>query len=231
MENRFVDGEILLIDKPYTWTSFNVVKKIEISLRKKFNLKKIKVGHAGTLDPLATGLLVICTGRKTKEIEKLQSSEKEYVATIEFGKTTPSYDLETEFNGAFPTQHITIELIKNILKNFLGEIDQVPPLYSAKFIDGHRAYKFARRGEDIKMNPNKVFIKEIEIIDFNNPQLVLRVVCGKGTYIRSLAYDIGVAVKSGAYLKALKRTISGNYNIKDAISVEEFQENLLSLQP
>ena len=119
MENRFVDGEILLIDKPYTWTSFNVVKKIEISLRKKFNLKKIKVGHAGTLDPLATGLLVICTGRKTKEIEKLQSSEKEYVATIEFGKTTPSYDLETEFNGAFPTQHITIELIKNILKNFL----------------------------------------------------------------------------------------------------------------
>ncbi len=231
MENLFVEGQIILIDKPLQWTSFNVVKKIEISLRKKYGLKKIKVGHAGTLDPLATGLLVICTGKKTKEIEHLQSSSKEYIATIEFGKTTPSFDLETSFNDEFPFEHITFEKIENALKGFLGEIDQVPPVYSAKMIDGHRAYKFARRGENIEMKPNKVTIKELEIIEFNNPVLIIRIVCSKGTYIRSFAYDIGKALGSGAYLKALKRTISGNYNIKDAKSIEEFQENLLSLQP
>jgi tRNA pseudouridine55 synthase len=231
MENQFVEGQIILIDKPLQWTSFNVVKKIEISLRKKYGLKKIKVGHAGTLDPLATGLLVICTGKKTKEIEQLQSSTKEYIATIEFGKTTPSFDLETSFNEEFSFEHITYEKIENALKGFLGEIDQVPPVYSAKMIDGHRAYKFARRGKNIEMKPNKVTIKELEIIEFNKPVLIIRIVCSKGTYIRSFAYDIGKALSSGAYLKALKRTISGNYNIKDAKSIEEFQENLLSLQP
>jgi tRNA pseudouridine55 synthase len=231
MGNRFEEGEIIIIDKPLTWTSFNVVKKIEILIRKKFGLKKLKVGHAGTLDPLATGILVICTGRKTKEITLLQDTEKEYVATIEFGKTTPSYDLETKFNGEFPASHITVELIKEKLKNFTGEINQVPPIYSAKFIDGKRAYKFARKGIEMELKPNKIFVNELEILSFRNPILEIRIACSKGTYIRSFANDIGKALQSGAYLKALKRTISGNYKIKDAISIEEFQENLLSLQP
>jgi tRNA pseudouridine55 synthase len=231
MATRFEEGEVIIIDKPLTWTSFNVVKKIEILIRKKFGLKKLKVGHAGTLDPLATGILVICTGRKTKEIISLQETEKEYVATIEFGKTTPSYDLETEFNGEFPTGHITIELINEKLKQFTGEIYQVPPIYSAKFIDGKRAYKFARKGIEMEMKPNKIFIKELEILTFENPILEIRIACSKGTYIRSFANDLGKSLQSGAYLKALKRTISGNYKIKDAISIEEFQENLLSLQP
>jgi tRNA pseudouridine55 synthase len=231
MGNRFEEGEIIVIDKPLTWTSFNVVKKIELAIRKKFGLKKIKVGHAGTLDPLATGLLIICTGKKTKEISLLQDTEKEYVATIEFGKTTPSFDLETEFNGEFPTSHLTFELINDHLKSFIGENDQVPPIYSAKFIDGKRAYKFARKGIEMEMKPNKIFIKELEIISFENPILVIRIACSKGTYIRSFAQDLGKSLQSGAYLKALKRTISGFYKIKDAISIEEFQENLLSLQP
>jgi tRNA pseudouridine55 synthase len=231
MGNRFEEGEIIIIDKPLTWTSFNVVKKIELLIRKHYGLKKLKVGHAGTLDPLATGILVICTGRKTKEISLLQDSEKEYVATIEFGKTTPSYDLETEFNGEFQTSHINVELINEKLNHFIGEIDQVPPIYSAKLIDGKRAYKFARKGIEMEMKPNKIFIKELEILSFENPMLKIRITCSKGTYIRSFANDIGKSLQSGAYLKALKRTISGNYKIKDAISIEEFQENLLSLQP
>jgi tRNA pseudouridine55 synthase len=231
MGNKFEEGEIIIIDKPLTWTSFNVVKKIEILIRKKFGLKKLKVGHAGTLDPLATGILVICTGRKTKEIISLQETEKEYVATIEFGKTTPSFDLETKFNGEFPTGHITTKLINEKLKEFTGEIYQVPPIYSAKFIDGKRAYKFARKGIEMEMKPNKIFIKELEILSFENPILEIRIACSKGTYIRSFANDLGKSLQGGAYLKALKRTISGNYKIKDAISIEEFQENLLSLQP
>jgi tRNA pseudouridine55 synthase len=231
MENKFVEGEIILIDKPLKWTSFNVVKKVEFIIRKKYALKKLKVGHAGTLDPLATGLLVLCTGKNTKKITALQESVKEYIATIEFGKTTPSYDLETEFDGEFPTAHITQNLIEEKLKLFVGEIDQIPPLYSAKFINGRRAYKFARKGIEMELKPNKVTLFEIEVLHFDAPELIVRIACSKGTYIRSFARDIGQAVGSGAYLKALKRTISGNYQIKDALTIEEFQELVLSLQP
>lgn len=231
MENKFVEGEIILIDKPLYWTSFNVVKRVGNIIKKRYNIKKLKVGHAGTLDPLATGLLVICTGRKTKEISTFQDSIKEYIASIEFGKTTPSYDLETKFDGVFPFDHIKIDLIKDKLKKFIGEISQVPPLYSAKFIDGRRAYKLARKGSNIVLQPNKVTIKELEIIEFTPPELVIRIVCSKGTYIRTLAYDIGKALNSGAYLKSLRRTISGMFQIKDALNIDEFQENLFSLQP
>jgi tRNA pseudouridine55 synthase len=231
MENKYVEGEIILIDKPFTWTSFNVVKKIHALILKHYKLDKLKVGHAGTLDPLATGLLVICTGKKTKDINYLQDSDKEYIATIEFGKTTPSFDLETKFDNEYPTSHITLDLLKEHLKTFIGEINQIPPLYSAKFVNGKRAYKIARKGIDMELKPNKVTIKEIEILEFDLPVLVVRILCGKGTYVRSFARDIGHAVNSGAYLKALKRTISGAYKIKDAQSIDEFQEKLFSLQP
>lgn len=231
MENKFVEGEVILIDKPLYWTSFNVVKRVGNIIKRRYSIKKLKVGHAGTLDPLATGLLVICTGRKTKEISAFQDSFKEYVASIEFGKTTPSYDLETKFNAEFPVDHIKIDLIKEKLKQFTGEIDQIPPLYSAKFIDGRRAYKLARKGSNIVLQPNKVTIKELEIIEFAPPVLVIRIVCSKGTYIRALAHDIGKALNSGAYLKSLRRTNSGMFQIKDALNIDEFQENLFSLQP
>ena len=228
---ELIEGSILIFDKPYTWTSFNVVSKVRFSITKSLKVKKLKVGHAGTLDPLATGLLVICTGKKTKEIEVLQASEKEYVATIEFGKTTPSFDLETQFDNEYPYAHVTKELIEEKLKVFLGEIDQVPPVFSAKFIDGKRAYEYARKGREVEMKSNRVTISELEIISYNQFELNLRIRCSKGTYIRSLAQDLGKAVGSGAYLKALRRTISGNYHVKDAFSLDKFQEVLLSLQP
>jgi tRNA pseudouridine55 synthase len=228
---NILDGAVILIDKPVTWTSFNVVKKVSLLLKKRYQLSSLKVGHAGTLDPLATGLLILCTGKKTKEIATLQECDKEYVAVIEFGKTTPSYDLETEYNGEFPISHITKELIEEKLKSFIGEIDQVPPLYSAKYVDGRRAYKIARKGIEMELKSNRVNIKELEILDFNSPVLTIRISCSKGTYIRSFANDIGLALNIGAHLKALKRTISGNYSIKDALSIDEFQEKLFSLQP
>lgn len=230
-EKELLDGSIILIDKPLTWTSFNVVNKVRFSIIKHFKLKKIKVGHAGTLDPLASGLLVICTGKKTKEVDQLQATDKEYVATIEFGKTTPSFDLETEFDASFECKHVTKELIEEKFKLFVGEIDQVPPLYSAKFINGKRAYELARKGKNVEMKPSKVTIKELEVVSYDFPVAIIRIVCSKGTYIRSFAHDLGKAVGSGAYLKGLRRTISGNYHVKDAISLEQFQENLLSLQP
>jgi tRNA pseudouridine55 synthase len=231
MENKFVEGEVILIDKPLHWTSFNVVKKIRQLIKNKYKLKDIKVGHAGTLDPLATGLLILCTGKKTKEINLIQDRDKEYIASIEFGKSTPSFDLETEFNGEYVTNHITSELIREKIKAFIGEIDQIPPLYSAKFVDGKRAYKFARKGVNMELKPSRVNIKELEILDFSESILTLRILCSKGTYIRSLANDLGAALNSGGYLKALRRTISGNYQIKDALTIDEFQEKLFSLQP
>jgi tRNA pseudouridine55 synthase len=231
MENKFVEGEVILIDKPLHWTSFNVVKKIRQLIKNKYKLKDIKVGHAGTLDPLATGLLILCTGKKTKEINLIQDRDKEYIAAIEFGKSTPSFDLETEFNGEYLTNHITTELIQEKIKAFVGEIDQIPPLYSAKFVDGKRAYKFARKGVIMELKPSRVNIKELEILDFSQSILTLRILCSKGTYIRSLANDLGVALNSGGYLKALRRTVSGNYQIKDAVTIDEFQEKLFSLQP
>lgn len=230
-KEEFIEGSILLIDKPLDWTSFNVVNKIRSLITRHYNLKKIKVGHAGTLDPLATGLLIICTGKKTKDIEKIQATEKEYIATIEFGKTTPSYDLETSFDKEYPHDHINRELIEEKLKLFLGEIDQIPPLFSAKMVDGKRAYKLARKGSDLELKPSKITISELEIISYDHPVMVIRIRCSKGTYIRSFAHDIGKAVNSGAYLKGLRRTISGDYHVKDAQSIDEFRENLLSLQP
>ena len=231
VNNKFIEGQVLIIDKPLSWTSFNVVKKVELLIRKHFQLKKIKVGHAGTLDPLATGLLIVCTGKMTKQIDKIQSGVKEYLATIEFGKTTPSYDLETQFDAEFPTDHINKELIIERMKIFIGEIDQIPPLFSAKSIDGKRAYTFARKGVDMELKSNKVTISDLEIIEYNHPEIRIRIRCSKGTYIRSFAHDLGKVLNSGAYLKALRRTISGDYQIKDAITIDEFQKNLLSLQP
>jgi tRNA pseudouridine55 synthase len=231
MENKFIEGEIILIDKPLRWTSFNVVKKIGNLIKKRYQLGSIKVGHAGTLDPLATGLLIICTGKKTKEIANLTDSYKEYIAEIEFGKSTSSYDLETEFNGEYPYSHINADLIQEKLKSFIGEIEQVPPLYSAKFVNGKRAYKIARKGINMELKASKITIKEIEILEFDLPVLKVRLLCSKGTYIRSFAHDLGRSLNSGAYLKSLKRTISGSYKIKDAQSIDEFQEKLFSLQP
>lgn len=228
-KEEIIAGSVILIDKPLTWTSFNAVSKVRFTIKKHFKLSKIKVGHAGTLDPLASGLLIICTGRMTKEIDKIQNTEKEYLATIEFGKTTPSYDLETAFDGEYPTEHITRATIEQALAKFIGEISQIPPLYSAKFVDGKRAYELARKGSDMELKPSKVTINELEILGFENNILTLRILCGKGTYIRSLAFDLGKAVYSGAYLKGLRRTLSGNYNVKDALTLEQFQDNLLSL--
>ncbi|HOT13444.1 MAG TPA: tRNA pseudouridine(55) synthase TruB [Bacteroidales bacterium] len=227
----FKAGQVILIDKPLTWTSFNVVSKIKYALKRQLQLKDLKVGHAGTLDPLATGLLIVCTGRKTKEIESIQNTEKEYIATIEFGKTTPSYDLETQYNGQFPFEHIDEEAINKAFQSFLGESLQVPPVFSAKMIDGKRAYKYARKGTEVEMRPNIINISELEIISFERPVLVVRIKCSKGTYIRSFAYDLGKALQSGAHLKGLRRTASGNYHVNDAISLDTFQEKLVTLQP
>ena len=226
-ENNFQDGVILLIDKPYGWTSFNVVSKIRSLVKKKTGVK-LKVGHAGTLDPLATGLLVICIGKATKYVESLQSEIKEYVATFHIGQTTPSFDMETQKDFDFPTEHITNELVETVLKNFIGEQLQVPPLFSAKFIDGKRAYKFARNGVDIELKPVQITIHELELLKFDLPHLKVRIKCSKGTYIRALARDIGKALDSGAYLADLIRVGSGNYSIKDAISLDSF-ENYLQL--
>lgn len=222
----FLKGSILLIDKPLGWSSFDLVYKIRILLQKQFGYKKLKVGHAGTLDPLATGLMILCTGNATKDIIHYLPLEKEYTATICLGKTTPSYDLETSVNQTYPTEHITRERILKILPQFTGKINQIPPLFSAKHMKGKRAYDFARKGENIKMKPSVVYIREIELIEYNHPVLVLRIRCGKGTYIRALARDIGEALDSGAHLVALKRTAIGDFEISDAFSFKFFEEKI-----
>ncbi|MGC8824937.1 MAG: tRNA pseudouridine(55) synthase TruB [Bacteroidales bacterium] len=228
---ELVEGTVLLIDKPLGWSSFDVVNKVRSLIRKRLNVEKIKVGHAGTLDPLATGLLVICTGRMTKSIETLQATDKEYIATVGLGHTTPSYDLETEFDADYSTEHVTKELIETTIAQFRGEIDQVPPLFSAKLINGKRAYKIARKGRDMQLPSQKVYIHELELLAYQPGEIQLRVFCSKGTYIRSLAHDLGKAMNCGGYLKALRRTRSGNYDIADAISLQQFDEILLTLQP
>jgi tRNA pseudouridine55 synthase len=222
----FLKGSVILFDKPLGWSSFDLVNKIRILLQKRFRYKRLKVGHAGTLDPLATGLMVICTGNATKDIVKYTQLEKEYIATICLGKTTPSYDLETEFNQTYPTAHITREKILKILPRFTGKIKQIPPLFSAKRMKGKRAYDYARSGENIEMKPNVVYIREIELIEFNRPVLVLRIRCGKGTYIRALARDIGESLDSGAHLVALKRTSVGDFMISDAFNLKNFEEKI-----
>lgn len=222
----FQKGQVLLFDKPYGWTSFDLVNKVRSMIRHSFGIKKIKVGHAGTLDPLATGLLIVCTGKATKTISSFQILKKEYVATIEFGKTTPSYDLETQFNGTFEFSHITLDKLKDTLIEFLGETEQTPPIFSAKQIEGRRAYKFARQGKQKELEPVSIQIDEIEILDFNPPELIIRILCSKGTYIRSIANDLGEKLSSGAYLKSLQRTAIGSFLNRDSITFEEFEKSL-----
>ncbi len=221
---NFQQGEILNFDKPYGWSSFAVVNKVRYHLCKRLGVKKLKVGHAGTLDPLATGVLVICTGKATKRIEEFQYNTKEYIATIMLGATTPSFDLEKPIDATYPTEHITRELVEEILKQFTGTIEQVPPQFSACKIDGKRAYKMARVGEDVELKPKTLVIDEIELLDCQLPQITIRVVCSKGTYIRALARDIGVALNSGGHLTALRRTYVGNFKAEDALQVEAFEE-------
>jgi len=227
-DTDFQEGAILLIDKPYGWTSFNVVSKIKNLIRRSKGYKKLKVGHAGTLDPLATGLLVICIGKATKQVESFLKDDKEYIATFHLGQTTPSFDMETQMNQDFPIEHITEELVKEVVSGFLGEQDQIPPLFSAKSINGKRAYKFARQGADIELEPVKINFRELEIINFELPKLTIRIKCSKGTYIRSLARDLGKALNSGAYLSDLIRIGSGNFKISDAIRLDEFEKNFKS---
>jgi len=231
----FQTGLIIPISKPYTWTSFDVVKKVKNQIGKKLRLtldirlKNFKVGHAGTLDPLAEGLLLVCTGKATKKINELMTDEKEYVATIELGKTTPSYDLETEYDQVFTTDHIDESLVKNVLKTFIGEQDQVPPVYSAKNINGKRAYEYARKGEEIELKTNKITISEIELLEYKMPLVTIKIVCSKGTYIRSLAYDIGKKLSSGAHLVKLIRTRIGSYKLDSALTIEELEKILINL--
>jgi tRNA pseudouridine55 synthase len=225
-EFNFLEGEVILIDKPLTWTSFDAVNKLRWNIKQKLGVKKIKVGHAGTLDPLATGLLIICTGKKTKTIESIQAEEKTYTGTILLGKTTPSYDLETEYNQDFPTEHITAEMLEEVRLSFLGEQNQVPPIFSAKQIDGKRAYEHARAGKEIVMKSNNITIHSFEMKADRFPEIDFEICCSKGTYIRSIAHDFGEKLNSGGTLIALRRTKSGNFLVDDAFSVEEFIEKL-----
>jgi tRNA pseudouridine55 synthase len=220
----FEDGQVLLFNKPVYWTSFDLVNKVRIMIRGSLGIKKIKVGHAGTLDPLASGLMIICTGRATKKIDEFRDLDKEYIATFHLGETTPSFDLETETDNHYPTDHITEISVRETLNNFIGENMQLPPIYSAKMIDGKRAYEFARKGIDKKLEPVAVFFREIELLSFGIPEIKIRLVCSKGTYIRSFARDFGLALKSGSYLSALERTAIGPYHVESAYDLDKFQE-------
>ena len=221
-EEQFKEGQVVLIDKPLTWTSFQVVNKIRWEIRQRFNLKKIKVGHAGTLDPLATGLLILCTGKFTKKIDQYQAKIKEYTGEITIGATTPSYDLESEINAQFPIDHITQAMVYNATRQFIGEISQKPPIFSALKKDGKRMYELARAGEEVEVVARKISISEFEITNIDFPKIQFRVVCSKGTYIRSLAYDFGLALNSGAHLSALRRTKIGEFSVQDAYSLEDY---------
>jgi tRNA pseudouridine55 synthase len=223
---NFAEGEMLLINKPYRWTSFDVVGKI----RNSFKPLKLKVGHAGTLDPLATGLLIICTGKLTKKIDEFQAQEKEYTGTMTLGATTPSYDLETEIDETFSISNLTEDLIKENCKQFIGDLEQYPPAHSAVKVDGERLYLKARRGEAIELKTRKVSISEFEITKVDLPEVEFRVVCSKGTYIRSLVYDFGRSLNNGAYLSQLRRTRSGHFNVKDAYEVMELVNHIRSLK-
>lgn len=223
---RFKEGEVLLFDKPLNWTSFDLVRKVRAAIKRHLDTKKIKVGHAGTLDPRATGLLIICTGKKTKTIESFQAFEKEYIAGLHLGATTPSFDTESRIDKEYPTEHINLELVEKVLKEFIGVQEQVPPVFSAKKVNGQRAYKNARKGIDVEIKPSIIEIKEIEILKFELPELIIRVKCGKGTYIRALARDIGKGLNSGAYLSSLRRTKIGDFSVEEALSVNDFKEQL-----
>ena len=227
---NFLDGEILYIDKPLGWTSFDAVKRVRGALTRRLKVKKIKVGHAGTLDPLATGVIIVCTGAATKRIDSLQAGVKEYVATLALGATTPSFDLETEIDATYPTDHITRELVEEVLATFKGRIEQVPPAYSACKIAGVRAYEYARRGDDGDLKPKILVIDEIELLDYQPGQLTIRVVCSKGTYIRALARDIGKALGSGAHLPALRRTRVGDVTPDDCLTPEQAAELIRTVE-
>lgn len=226
----FEEGQVLLFNKPLYWTSFDLVNKVRIIIRSTLGLKKIKVGHAGTLDPLASGLMIICTGRDTKKTDEFRDLDKEYIATIHLGATTPSYDLETETDFEYPTGHITEELVKSVLNGFLGEQMQEPPIFSAKFIAGKRAYEYARRGVERKLDSVKVIFREIEILSFCLPEIKVRLVCSKGTYIRSFARDVGTVLQSGGHLSSLERTAIGPFHVRDAYDIENFRKYVDSLK-
>lgn len=229
---EFVEGKVIPFNKPMNWTSTDVVRKVRNQILKNLRqqhhvrIKNIKVGHAGTLDPLAEGVLIVCTGKETKNIEKYQSLQKEYIAEIELGKTTPSFDLETDFDHYYPVDHIDQHFIEESLKQFTGTFKQLPPIYSAKNIKGKRAYEYARAGKEVTMKTKEVTIYEMELIEFFKPFIKLRVVCSKGTYIRSLARDIGVSLNSGGYLKSLVRSRIGDFNINNTVTLKEFEEKI-----
>ena len=220
----FKEGEILAFDKPYGWTSFGLVAKVRWQLCHRMGVKKLKVGHAGTLDPLATGVLLVCTGKATKRIGELQAHTKEYVATLKLGETTPSFDLEKPVDAVYPTAHITREMVEEVLARFVGVIEQVPPVFSACKVDGSRAYDLARRGEEVELKPKTLVIEEMELLRCELPEIDIRVVCSKGTYIRALARDIGLALHSGAHLTALRRIRVGGWRVEDCLRLEEFPE-------
>lgn len=222
----FLEGQILLIDKPLEWSSFQAVNSVRWTISKRFNLKKIKVGHAGTLDPLATGLLLLCTGKYTKKIQELQGLDKEYTGIITLGAITPSYDLETEISQEFPTDHITETLLRDTAASFVGKILQKPPVFSAVKKEGKRLYEYARTGKEVEVSAREVVIHEFEITQINMPEVQFRVVCGKGTYIRSLAHDFGKALSCGGYLSELRRTKIGDYHVNKGVTPVEFRENL-----
>lgn len=222
----FISGEIIGVDKPLGWTSFDAVKRIRGAIQRRLNVKKFKVGHAGTLDPLATGVLIICTGRSTRDIERLQNGTKEYIATMRLGATTPSFDLETEIDAEYSYDHVTDEMIRDILPRFMGHIMQVPPVYSAVKIDGKRAYKYARKGAEVELKAKPLVIEELELLHSDIPEIRLRIVCSKGTYIRALTRDIGVALGSGAHLTALCRTRVGSIRLEDCLSIDQAVEKI-----
>lgn len=222
---EFPEGYVAVIDKPYEWTSADVVRKIKFQLRK-CGYPKIKIGHAGTLDPLATGILLVCIGRATKQVEALQAEEKEYVAELMLGATTPSGDMEHEVDNTYPTEHITREMVEEALKSLTGEREQLPPLYSAKKVQGVRAYEFARAGEEIELKKALINIYDLELVEYDMPRIKIRVRCSKGTYIRSLAFEIGEALNSGAYLTSLRRTRSGGFTVEKSHTLDDFMEKL-----
>lgn len=223
---NFVEGEVLFVAKPLEWTSFNLVSKVRWNLHRTLKIKKLKVGHAGTLDPLATGVMIICTGKATKKIDTYQYQTKEYIATLKLGATTPSFDLELVVDATYPTEHITRELVDLAIPRFLGEIWQVPPAYSAVKVDGKRAYDYAREGKEVELKSKVLVIDEIEVLDFSLPILKIRVVCSKGTYIRALARDIGLALNSGAHLIALERTRIGDVRIEDCWKIDDLIQHI-----
>lgn len=221
---NFLEGEILCFDKPLHWTSFNLVKRVRSKIIYKLRLKKIKVGHAGTLDPLATGVMIVCTGKATKWIEKFQYQTKEYIASLRLGATTPSFDLETEIDAIYDTGHITREQVEQVLQQFVGTIQQVPPAYSACKVDGKRAYHIARKGEEVVLKAKELVIDEIELLEYALPDIKIRVVCSKGTYIRALARDIGQALNCGAHLTALTRTRIGEIRLEECFSIDQIDD-------